>query len=41
MKDRFISCATLFCLSLLFLVSPAVYAADYPKEPVTIKVEGA
>jgi hypothetical protein len=41
MKARFIPCALLFCLSLLFLVSPAVYAADYPKEPVTIKLDGA
>lgn len=41
MKDRFISCALLFCLTLLFLAAPVVYAADYPKEPVTIKLEGA
>ena len=41
MKARFTPSALLFCLSLLFLVSPAVYAADYPKEPVTIKLDGA
>jgi hypothetical protein len=41
MRARFTVCATLFCVLVLFLVSPAVYAADYPKEPVTIKVEGA
>ena len=41
MRVRFTPCATLFCLLVLFLVSPAVFAADYPKEPVTIKVEGA
>lgn len=41
MRDRFTLCAMLFCLLLTFLVSPVVYAADYPKEPVTIKVEGA
>ena len=41
MKARFTPCALLSCLSLLFLVSPAVYAANYPKEPVTIKLDGA
>lgn len=41
MKIRFTPCALLFCLLLLFLVSPAIYAADYPKGPVTVKLEGA
>ncbi len=41
MHDRFIPHALLSCLSLLFLVSPAAYAAEYPNEPVTIKLEGA
>jgi hypothetical protein len=29
------------CFLLLFCLSPAAKAADYPKEPVTIKLEGA
>ena len=41
MKDRFIPYALLFSLSLLFLVAPAVYAADHPAGPVTIKLDGA
>jgi hypothetical protein len=41
MKVRLVFCPLLFCLSLLFVVSPAIYAADYPKEPVTIKLDGA
>ena len=32
----------LFCaLFLLFFVTPALFAADYPKEPVVVKIEGA
>jgi hypothetical protein len=31
----------LFCLSFLFLASTVVTAADYPKGPVTVKLEGA
>lgn len=41
MRNGLVSRSLLFCLLLLFLASPVVYAADYPKEPVTIKVEGA
>ncbi|HUJ69560.1 MAG TPA: cytochrome c3 family protein [Syntrophorhabdales bacterium] len=29
------------CLFLLLCLSPAANAADYPKEPITIKLEGA
>ena len=31
----------LFCLLLLFCVPFAAKAADYPKQPITIKLEGA
>ena len=31
----------LFGVFFFLLASPIVYAADYPKEPVTVKLEGA
>ena len=42
MKTRVSVCALMLgMVSLLFLFSYPVSAADYPKEPVTIKLEGA
>ena len=41
MKARFITCGLLLCLLPVFLISFVAYAADYPKSPVTVKLEGA
>jgi len=39
MKARFTLCLLSSCLLLLLV--PVAQAADYPKEPVTVKLEGA
>lgn len=41
MKARVSVCAVLIGMLSFVLTSPFVYAADYPKQPVTIKLEGA
>jgi len=41
MKTRLPVCALMFAMLSLFLVPFAASAADYPKEPITIKLEGA
>jgi hypothetical protein len=41
MKARMAVYPLICSLFLLFFVAPALFAADYPKEPVVVKIEGA
>ncbi len=41
MKTRVSVCAVMICMLSLLLFSIAAPAAEYPKEPITIKLEGA
>ncbi len=41
MRNRTFACALLFGAFFLFVASPVIYAADHPKQPITIKLEGA
>ena len=41
MRSKSVVAALLFGVFFFFLASPIVYAVDYPKEPVTVKLDGA
>ena len=40
MRSKSFVFVLLFGVFFLFLASPVIYAADYPKEPVAIKLDG-